>query len=161
MFHSIFSEIVALQTIDNQGNRNELRNHHVPSSDVDSLNTLVSDRLHVSSIGVDSLNTLINDRLQSQDNFGIWANQIMSYSPCFVDDSALGSSVSSVDKPYSSLVLDNQQLSHPKQIFNLTDVFPAWVSSTEKSKVSLSFICVYHLLGIISITIVTNIPIDF
>lgn len=119
-----FPESATLQTIDNQGNQNEPRNHHVPSSCVDSLNTLV------------------NDRLQSQDSFGMWANQIMSDSPCSVDGSALGSSISTVDKSYSSLVVENQQPSLPEQIFNLTDVFPAWVSSTEKSKVSLSFVCV-------------------
>ncbi|KAL5069194.1 hypothetical protein RYX36_020081 [Vicia faba] len=94
-----FPEGVTLQTIDNQGNQNESRNHPVPSS------------------GIDSFNTLINDRLQSQDNLGMWVNPIMYGSPFSVDDSALGSSVSSV--------VDNQQLSLPEQIFNLTDVFPA------------------------------------
>lgn len=117
-----FSESVTLQTISNQGYQNEQRNHPISSS------------------GVDSLNTLVNDRLQSQDSFGMWVNQIMSDSPCSVDDSALGSSVSSVNEPYSSLVVDNQQLSLPEQVFNLTDVSPAWVSSTEKSKVSFSFV---------------------
>ncbi|KEH32339.1 calmodulin-binding transcription activator [Medicago truncatula] len=112
-----FSESVTLQTISNQGYQNEQRNHPVSSS------------------GVDSLNTLVNDRLQSQDSFGMWVNQFMSDSPCSVDDSALGSSVSSVNEPYSSLVVDNQQLSLPEQVFNLTDVSPAWVSSTEKSKI--------------------------
>jgi hypothetical protein len=70
----------------------------------------------------------------------MWVNQIMSDSPCSVDDSALGSSVTPVNEPYSSLDVDNQQLSHPEQVFNLTDVSPVWVSSTEKSKVSFSFV---------------------
>ncbi|WJX90698.1 hypothetical protein P8452_72568 [Trifolium repens] len=108
---------VTLQTIYNQGNQNDQNNHHVSSS------------------GVDSLNTLVNDRLQSQDSFGMWVNQIMSDSPCSVDDSALGSSVTPVNEPYSSLDVDNQQLTLPEQVFNLTDVSPVWVSSTEKSKI--------------------------
>ncbi|CAJ2653999.1 unnamed protein product [Trifolium pratense] len=108
---------VTLQTIYNQGNQNAQNSHHVSSS------------------GVDSLNTLVNDRLQSQDSFGMWVNQIMSDSPCSVDDSALGSSATPVNEPYSSLDVDNQQLSLPEQIFNLTDVSPVWVSSTEKSKI--------------------------
>ena len=103
---------------------------------------MVNDRFPVSSIGVDSLNTLTNNRFQSQDSLGKWANQIMSNSLSSVDGSALVSSVSTVDKSYSSLVVENPQLSLPEQLFNLTDVFPAWVSSTEKSKVFLSFVCV-------------------
>ncbi|KAI5415640.1 hypothetical protein KIW84_040890, partial [Lathyrus oleraceus] len=94
-----------------------------------------NDRFPVSSIGVDSLNTLINNRFQSQDSFGKWANQIMSESLSSVDGSALVSSVSSGHKSYSSLVVENPQFSVPEQLFNLTDVFPAWVSSTEKSKI--------------------------
>lgn len=87
----------------------------------------------MSSSGVDFSDTLVNDRLKSQDSFGMWVNQMMSDSPCSVDES-----VSSVHEPYSSLVVDNQQISLPEQVFNLTDVSPAWVSSTEKSKVSFS-----------------------
>ncbi|CAL5198962.1 unnamed protein product [Lathyrus oleraceus] len=98
-------------------------------------NTLVNDRFPVSSIGVDSLNTLINNRFQSQDSFGKWANQIMSNSLSSVDGSALVSSVSSGHRSYSSLVVENPQLSLPEQLFNLTDVSPAWVSSTETSKI--------------------------
>ncbi|KAI5415642.1 hypothetical protein KIW84_040892, partial [Lathyrus oleraceus] len=74
-------------------------------------------------------------RFQSQDSLGKWANQIMSNSLSSVDGSALVSSVSSGHRSYSSLVVEDPQLSLPKQLFNLTDVFPAWVSSTEKSKI--------------------------
>jgi len=134
-----FSESVTLQTISNQGYRNEQRNYPVSSS------------------GVDSLNTLVNDRLQSQDSFGMWVNQIMSDSPCSVDDSTLGSSVSSVNEPYSSLVVDNQQISLPEQVFNLTDVSPAWVSSTEKSKVSFFLCsCIYLVAIIYFLTVMTS-----
>ncbi|KAE9601489.1 putative IQ motif, EF-hand binding, glycogen debranching enzyme, GlgX type [Lupinus albus] len=61
--------------------------------------------------------------------------KIMSDSPCSVDESALESSVSSVHESYSSPVVDNQQSSLLEQVFTLTDVSPAWVPSTEKSKV--------------------------
>ncbi|KAK7264692.1 hypothetical protein RJT34_32302 [Clitoria ternatea] len=112
-----FSEGV-IQTTDNQVDQNQKRNHPVSLSGVDSLD----DRFG-------------SNRLQSQDSFGMWVNNIMSDSPCSVDDSALESSVSSVHEPYSSLVVDNQQVALPEQAFNLTDVSPAWVPSTEKSKV--------------------------
>ncbi|XP_020226044.1 calmodulin-binding transcription activator 5 isoform X1 [Cajanus cajan] len=112
-----FAESVNLQTMDNQANPNEQRNHTVSIG------------------GVDSLDTLVNDRLQSQGSFGMWVNHIMSDSPCSVDDPTRESSVSSVYEPYSSLVVDSQQFSLPEQVFTITDVSPTSVSSTEKSKV--------------------------
>ncbi|KAG4401315.1 hypothetical protein AAZX31_07G223700 [Glycine max] len=112
-----FSESVTLQTMDNQANPHEQKNNTVSLS------------------GVDSLDTLVNDRLQSQDSFGMWVNHIMSDSPCSVDDPALESPVSSIHEPYSSLVVDSQESSLPEQVFTITDVSPTCVSSTEKSKV--------------------------
>ncbi|ESW10971.1 hypothetical protein PHAVU_009G254500 [Phaseolus vulgaris] len=73
--------------------------------------------------------------LQSQDSFGMWMNNIISDKPCSMDESALETSISSVHEPYSSLVADNQLSSLPDQVFNLTEVSPAWASSTEKTKV--------------------------
>ncbi|KAG4378390.1 hypothetical protein AAZX31_17G030800 [Glycine max] len=108
---------VNLQTMDDQANPHEQRNNTVSLS------------------GVDSLDTLVNDRLQSQNSFGMWVNPIMSDSPCSVDDPALESPVSSVHEPYSSLIVDSQQSSLPGQVFTITDVSPTCVSSTEKSKV--------------------------
>lgn len=119
------SDGVNLQTMGNQGNPNEQRSHPVSLS------------------GVGFMDTLVNDGLQSQDSFGMWVNQIMSDSPCSIDESALESSISSVNEPYSSLAVDNQQVSLPEQIFNLTEVSPSWVSSTEKSKVSFSIPRIY------------------
>ncbi|KAF1887591.1 hypothetical protein Lal_00040645 [Lupinus albus] len=106
-----FSESVNLQTVDNQVNPNEHKNHPISAS-----------------------NNLVNEKLQSQDSFEMWM-KIMSDSPCSVDESALESSVSSVHESYSSPVVDNQQSSLLEQVFTLTDVSPAWVPSTEKSKV--------------------------
>lgn len=81
--------------------------------------------------GVDSLDTL-----QSQDSFGRWINHMISDAQCSVDESALVSSVPSIQEPYSSLAVDHQQPFLPEQVFNLTDVSPTWASSTEKTKVS-------------------------
>ncbi|CAJ1940888.1 unnamed protein product [Sphenostylis stenocarpa] len=112
-----FSESSKLQMMGNQANPNEQRNNTVSLS------------------GVGTLDPLVNDRLQSQDSFGMWVNHIMSNSPCSVDDPALESPVSSVHESYSSMVMDDQQFSQPEQVFTITDVYPTWVSSTEKSKV--------------------------
>lgn len=87
--------------------------------------------------GASSVDIIINDNLQSQDSFGKWMNHIISDSPCSVDDSGLESSVSSVHDSHSPLV-DHHQTSLPEQVFNITDVSPAWAYSTEKTKVSFS-----------------------
>ena len=84
------------------------------------------------------MGTLVNEGLQSQDSFGTWMN-IISDTPCSIDESALKASISSVHVPYSSLVADNLQSSLPEQVFNLTEVSPTWASSTEKTKVSFCF----------------------
>ncbi|XP_016197973.1 calmodulin-binding transcription activator 5 isoform X2 [Arachis ipaensis] len=110
-----FPENLNLQT-DNQMNPNEQINHNVLVNGV-------------------FLDTLGNGGLQSQDSFGMWVNHMLSDSPCSVDESAVESSVSSIHESYSSLVGDDKQTSLPEQVFNLTDVSPAWVPSTEKSKI--------------------------
>jgi len=120
-----FSESAKLQMMGNQANPNEQRNSTV-------------------SVSAGSLDPLVNDRLQSQDSFGMWVNHIMSGSPCSVDDPALESPASSVHESYLPLVVDGQQFFLPEQIFTITDLFPTWVSSSEKSKVSFS-VLVYLL----------------
>ncbi|KAE9594913.1 putative transcription factor CG1-CAMTA family [Lupinus albus] len=93
----------------------------------------------ISLVSVDSLDTLVNGGLQSQDSFGKWINGIILDSPCSADESALKSSISSsVHKPNSSYVVDNQNSSLPEQVFNITEVSPAWASSTEKTKVLIT-----------------------
>ncbi|XP_027339147.1 calmodulin-binding transcription activator 5-like isoform X2 [Abrus precatorius] len=83
---------------------------------------------------VDTVGTLVNEGLQSQDSFRMWMN-VISDTPCSLDESPLESSISSIQEPYSSLVADNLQSSLPEQVFNLTEVSPTWASSTEKTKV--------------------------
>lgn len=90
--------------------------------------------------------TLVNEGLQSQNSFGVWMNNAISDIPCSADTSALESSIaSSGHDSFSSLLMDNnQQPSLSEQVFHLTEVAPAWASSTEKTKVSfcfLSYVC--------------------
>ncbi|XP_020209391.1 calmodulin-binding transcription activator 6-like, partial [Cajanus cajan] len=89
----------------------------------------------ISPVGINTLGTLVNEGLQSQDSFGMWMN-IIPDTPCSIDESALEAPISSsVHEPYLSLEADNQQHSLPEQVFNLTEVSPAWASSTEKTKI--------------------------
>lgn len=90
-----------------------------------------------------SLDVLVNDGLHSQDSFGRWINDFITDSSDSVDGSVLETSISSAhpqDSLYSSTM--HLQSSVPEQIFNITDVSPAWAYSNEKTKVFLS--CIFH-----------------
>lgn len=84
---------------------------------------------------INSLDVLVKDSLHNQDSFGRWMNNILVNSPGSVDDSLLESSVSSGRDSFVHPVMDHQPPSFPEQIFSITDVSPAWASSSEKTKV--------------------------
>lgn len=90
------------------------------------------------SIPVNSLDSLLNEGLQSQDSFGRWINEVITDSSGSVIDPAIEPSISSVDSVHNSYcdsTLYHHQTSAMEQIFNITDVSPAWAFSTEKTKV--------------------------
>ncbi|CAK9328942.1 unnamed protein product [Citrullus colocynthis] len=90
------------------------------------------------SIPVNSLDSLLNEGLQSQDSFGRWINEVITDSSGSVIDPAIEPSISSVDSVHNSYcdsTLYHHQTSAMEQIFNITDVSPAWAFSTEKTKI--------------------------
>lgn len=92
------------------------------------------------SIGVgtgDSLDALVGDGLHSQDSFGRWMNDFIADSSVPVDGSLFETSISSTQDVSPTAML---QSSLPEQIFNITDVSPAWGYSNEQTKVFLSSI---------------------
>lgn len=94
------------------------------------------------SVPITSLDNLLNDGLQSQDSFGRWINEVITDSPGTVIDPAIEPSISSIHNSHTDPTLDQRQSSVMEQIFNITDVSPAWAFSTEKTKV-LSFTSTY------------------
>jgi len=77
----------------------------------------------------DSFDSLNQDRLQTQDSFGRWMNYFITDSPESTDDPTLESSVST-GQSYAR-----------EQTFNITEISPAWASSTEETKVLSSHTC--------------------
>lgn len=87
-------------------------------------------RLDSSAIGTDeSVDLLVNDGLKNQDSFGRWMNGIMTETSGSMGDPVLESSIPSSQDSFTS----------PEQIFNLTEVSPAWAYSTETTKVFFFF----------------------
>lgn len=77
--------------------------------------------------------------LQSQDSFGKWINyMIATDSPGSVDDPSLEPATLAGYQSFPSPNLDNK-LSAEEQIFNITDVSPAWAFSSEETKVLLLY----------------------
>ncbi|KAK6930251.1 IQ motif, EF-hand binding site [Dillenia turbinata] len=81
----------------------------------------------------DTLDILVNDGLQNQDSFGRWMNYVMTDSPGSVDDPSIGSPLSAGHESYLSTSTD--QSSVQQQIFNITDISPAWAFSSEETKI--------------------------
>ncbi|XP_073306913.1 calmodulin-binding transcription activator 5-like isoform X1 [Primulina huaijiensis] len=75
------------------------------------------------------------DVFQAQDSFGRWMANIIADSPGSADDQALEYSILTVNQPFTSEAVDNQQTSSFRHIFNITEVSPAWAVSTEETKI--------------------------
>lgn len=85
--------------------------------------------------GCDYLDNLNEDGLQMQDSFGRWINYKITDSPGSVDDQPLESSISAGYKSLTPPTNDSHGSSVLGQIFNITDVSPAWGFSNEETKV--------------------------
>ncbi|KAL2464214.1 Calmodulin-binding transcription activator 5 [Forsythia ovata] len=84
---------------------------------------------------VDSLDNLGKDGLQTQDSFGRWVNYIIADSPGSVDDHTLEPSIPMLNQSVTSPMMNNHQTSIAGQIFNITDISPAWAFSSEDTKI--------------------------
>ncbi|ONI28099.1 hypothetical protein PRUPE_1G122800 [Prunus persica] len=110
---------------------------YVPTVEYD-VNSNVQIRDSIAKTTCDSLDVLVNDGLHSQDSFGRWINQVMADPPGSVEDPALESSSIAAQNSFASPSADHLQSSIPHQIFNITDLSPAWAFSNEKTKILIT-----------------------
>lgn len=96
------------------------------------------------------------DVLQAQDSFGRWMTNIIADSPGSADDQALGYSMLTVNQPLTSQAVDNQLTSSLRNIFNITEVSPAWAVSTEETKV-VSLLFFFNVCLCFSLNIYTQV----
>ncbi|XP_023514063.1 calmodulin-binding transcription activator 5 isoform X2 [Cucurbita pepo subsp. pepo] len=92
------------------------------------------------SIPITSLDNLLDDGLlQSQDSFGRWINEVITESPdTVIDPAIIEPSISSIHNSFTDPTLNHCQSSVMEQIFNITDISPAWAFSTEKTKILIT-----------------------
>jgi len=79
---------------------------------------------------------LLNNGYGSQDSFGRWVNNFISDSPGSVDDPSLEAVYTPGQDSSTPPTVFHSHSDIPEQVFNITDVSPAWAYSTEKTKVS-------------------------
>lgn len=79
---------------------------------------------------------VLNNGFGSQDSFGRWVNNFISDSPGSVDDPSLEAVYTPGQDSSTTPDVYHSQSNVPEQVFNITDVSPAWAYSTEKTKVS-------------------------
>lgn len=92
--------------------------------------------------GAGSLHSLGRDGSQPHDNFGRLMTYVIAESPESVGDQALESSLLNGHQSFTYPLMDDHCPSPLGQIFNITDISPAWVLSTEETKV-LSTVTVF------------------
>lgn len=78
----------------------------------------------------------LNNGFGSQDSFGRWVNNFISDSPGSVEDPSLEAVYTPGQDSSTTPAVFQSHSNIPEQVFNITDVSPAWAYSTEKTKVS-------------------------
>ncbi|KAG5573986.1 hypothetical protein H5410_063752 [Solanum commersonii] len=111
----------SLERISTVNNSNEITFQTVDGQMTPSFEKNESGIMKVSTC--DSFDSLNQDRLQTQDSFGRWMNYLITDSPESTDDPTPESSVST-GQSYAR-----------EQTFNMTEISPAWASSTEETKI--------------------------
>lgn len=89
------------------------------------------------SLGIDSS--------QANDGFGILSTYVIAESPESVDGQLESSLLN--DQSFKYPLVDNHHPSPLGQIFNITDISPAWAPSSEETKV-LSTLAVFGILPV-------------
>lgn len=97
--------------------------------------------------GAGPMHSLGIDSSQAQDGFGNLATYVVAESPESVDGQTLESSLLN-DQSLMYPSVNNHHLSPLGQIFNITDISPAWASSSEETKV-LSTDAVFLMFGLV------------
>lgn len=93
---------------------------------------------------------LLNNGYGSQDSFGKWVNNFISDdSPGSVEDPSQEAVYTPGEESSAPTAVYHSPSNIPEQVFNITDVSPAWAYSTEKTKVSFLFLFPFYVFFLI------------
>ncbi|KAL1223710.1 Calmodulin-binding transcription activator 6 [Cardamine amara subsp. amara] len=87
------------------------------------------------TVADESLDALLNNGPQSRENFGRWMNSFISDSNGSLEDPSFEAMVTLGQDPSAPQAAFHPHSNIPQQVFNITEVSPAWAYSTEKTKI--------------------------
>ncbi|KAL8484851.1 hypothetical protein ACS0TY_027225 [Phlomoides rotata] len=127
-----FSEQVAWSNPVNYNVPNNLSYQSVGHEATVSSETAISGLATLGGAG--PMHSLPIDSSQAQDGFGNLATYVIAESPESVDGQTMESSLLN-DQSFTYPLVNNRQASPLGQIFNITDISPAWAPSAEETKI--------------------------
>lgn len=95
------------------------------------------------TVADESLDALLNNGPQSRENFGRWMNSFIGDPNGSLEDPSFEAMVTVDQDPLAPQATYNPHSDLPQQVFNITEVSPAWAYSSEKTKV---YIYIYILV---------------
>nr|VDD46145.1 unnamed protein product [Brassica oleracea] len=120
--------------------QSDLDNQSAPIVDdmsyfTEHLQNATKDTAEHLTVADESLDALLNNGPQSRENFGRWMNSFIGDPNGSLEDLSFEAMVTLDQDPLAPQATYNPHSDLPQQVFNITEVSPAWAYSSEKTKI--------------------------
>ncbi|KAJ0264278.1 Calmodulin-binding transcription activator 6 [Hirschfeldia incana] len=101
----------------------------------EQLQNATKDSAEHVTVADESLDALLNNGPQSRENFGRWMNSFIGDPNGSLEDPSFEPMVTLEQDPLAPQAPFHPHTDTPQQVFNITEVSPAWAYSSEKTKI--------------------------
>ncbi|CAN7106762.1 unnamed protein product [Brassica rapa subsp. narinosa] len=120
--------------------QSDLENQSAPIVDdmsyfTEHLQNATKDTAEHLTVADESLDALLNNGPQSRENFGRWMNSFIGDPNGSLEDPSFEAMVTLDQNPLAPQATFHPHSDLPQQVFNITEVSPAWAYSSEKTKI--------------------------
>ncbi|CAF1933795.1 unnamed protein product [Brassica oleracea var. botrytis] len=120
--------------------QSDLDNQSAPIVDdmsyfTEHLQNATKDTAEHLTVADESLDALLNNGPQSRENFGRWMDSFIGDPNGSLEDPSFEAMVTLYQDPLAPQATYNPHSDLPQQVFNITEVSPAWAYSSEKTKI--------------------------
>ncbi|WZY95305.1 hypothetical protein YC2023_067634 [Brassica napus] len=120
--------------------QSDLDNQSAPIVDdmsyfTEHLQNATKDTAEHLTVADESLDALLNNGPQSRENFGRWMNSFIGDPNGSLEDPSFEAMVTLDQNPLAPQATFHPHSDLPQQVFNITEVSPAWAYSSEKTKI--------------------------
>ncbi|RID63474.1 hypothetical protein BRARA_E02477 [Brassica rapa] len=120
--------------------QSDLDNQSAPIVDdmsyfTEHLQNATKDSAEHLTVADESLDALLNNGPQSRENFGRWMNSFIGDPNGSLEDPSFEAMVTLDQNPLAPQATFHPHSDLPQQVFNITEVSPAWAYSSEKTKI--------------------------